>query len=267
MNKNQNSERLSINFILNPNAPEDKEIIGYLIKYREKHAYKSTALAARAFLFEGLDTYEEIQLLKSKNEEANVKITEANLKYADATSRYEETINQLRTEDKQQAAKIAELNQTDAQQKAAIIQLQTENKQQSAIIVTLNQTDAQQKAAITQLQTEKKQQTIIIAELKQTDAEQKTAITQLQTENKQQNAAIVQLKQDGLKIARELKEERQSLLSMQDIDEIQEIYPELSSKKVVKIAVAYLQDCLKKEQSWSFLSTPTMPSKFIKLKK
>jgi hypothetical protein len=70
-----------------------------------------------------------------------------------------------------------------------------------------------------------------------------------------------------LKIARELKEERQSLLSMQDIDEIQEIYPELSSKKVVKIAVAYLQDCLKKEQSWSFLSTPTMPSKFIKLKK
>lgn len=111
--------REQINFFLNLNNPEEKQKLEELVAYREKNAYKSTPLAARALLFERLDTYEEMQDLRRKNEEANAKMTEANIKYADAISRYEQTINQLRAENKQ-------LQQSDGQQQAIINQLRRE---------------------------------------------------------------------------------------------------------------------------------------------
>ena len=169
--------REQINFFLNLNNPEEKQKLEELAAYREKNAYKSTPLAARALLFQNLDTYEEMQDLRRKNEEANTKITEANIKYADATSRYEETITQLRAENKQQ--------------------------QQS------------QQATIDQLQRE------LLAKSKKLDNMAKEAVSK-----------------------------------------IQNTY-DLPATVIIEIAVAYFQDCLKKEQSWSFLSTPIMPSKFI----
>ncbi len=187
--------REQINFFLNLNNPEEKQKLEELAAYREKNAYKSTPLAARALLFQNLDTYEEMQDLRRKNEEANTKITEANIKYADATSRYEETITQLRAENKQQ----------QQSQQAIIEQLRAENKQQQQ----------SQQATIDQLQRE------LLAKSKKLDNMAKEAVSK-----------------------------------------IQNTY-DLPATVIIEIAVAYFQDCLKKEQSWSFLSTPIMPSKFI----
>jgi predicted RNase H-like nuclease (RuvC/YqgF family) len=220
--------REQINFFLNLNNPEEKQKLEELVAYREKNAYKSTPLAARALLFENLDTYEEMQDLRRKNEEANAKMTEANIKYADATSRNEETIDQLRAENKQ-------LQQSDRQQQATIDQLQAENKQ-------LQQSDGQQQAIINQLRAENKQ---------------------LQQSDGQQQAIVNQLRRELLAKSKKLDN-----MAIEAVSKIQNTYPDLSATEIIEISVAYLQDCLSQEQSWgAILSSPTLPSKFIKKNK